>query len=109
METLNDRKVHSEWKGKTVRGRVSEGCPQGGVLSSLLWNLVADELLRILDREKIFAVAYADDFALLVKGKFEEVLPNIIERALRLAREWFQEKSLGTYGGLPKVVGDRKN
>ena len=30
METLNDKKVHSERKGKTDRDRVSEGCPQGG-------------------------------------------------------------------------------
>jgi hypothetical protein len=93
--SLSDRSVFSEWKGKTVKGRVSEGCPQGGVISPLLWILVADELLRILEAERIYATAYADDFVILVRGRFEEVLPDLIEKALRRVREWCEGKSLG--------------
>ena len=32
----------------TLRGIVESGCPQGGVLSPLLWSLVVDELLHLL-------------------------------------------------------------
>ena len=36
-------------KGNThLRGIVKSGCPQGGILSPLLWSLVVDELLPLL-------------------------------------------------------------
>ena len=68
--------------------KVSKGCLQMWILSLLLWNLVADELLQILVREQIFAVAYVDDFAILIKGKFEIVSTDLIDRGLNLVRVW---------------------
>ena len=91
---LGDRKVFSEWKGTKVEGIVSDGCPQGGVLSPLLWTLVADELLRMTNDSGVITVGYADDFALLVKGKYEEVLPDILERTLGKVKEWCEGKKL---------------
>lgn len=34
---------------------------QGGVLSSLLWSLVVDELMRLLTEVEYHAIGYADD------------------------------------------------
>ena len=104
MSSLSNREVYSEWKGKLVRGKVNEGCPQGGVISPLLWNLVADGLLRKLEEERIFAIAYADDFALLVRGKYEEVLPELVQGALVKVSDWCQERSLGINPRKTEVV-----
>lgn len=103
-ESLSDRCVLSEWNGKTVKGRVSEGCPQGGVLSPLLWIMVSDELLHVLEAERIHAAAYADDFVILVKGKYEEVLPDLMERALQKVRQWCGSKSLGVNPDKTEIV-----
>lgn len=39
--------IHGTIMGETVTGRVARRCPRGGVMSSLLWNLAMDGLLRI--------------------------------------------------------------
>jgi RNA-directed DNA polymerase len=41
--------------------KVTRGCPQGGVLSPLLWSLVVDDLLVKLNSRGYYAQAYADD------------------------------------------------
>ena len=91
---LSGRRVFSEWNDKRVKGLVDDGCPQGGVSSPLLWNLVVDELIRILNDLGFFAVGYADDIVILIKGKCEEILPDILERGLNTAKRWCEEKSL---------------
>ena len=40
---------------------VSKGCPQGGVLSPLLWCLVVNELLARLNEESVYSQGYVDD------------------------------------------------
>ena len=61
-----------------IGGRVSEGCPQGGVLSPLLWNLAEDSLLRVLNGMGIKAVGCADNIAILARGAYEEVLREVV-------------------------------
>jgi hypothetical protein len=43
---------------------VSRGCPQGGVLSPLLWCLVVDKLIARLNRGGVYTQGYADDICL---------------------------------------------
>ncbi|XP_054286901.1 uncharacterized protein LOC129002833 [Macrosteles quadrilineatus] len=45
---LLSRKVRLSLHNDTIEARTTRGCPQGGVLSPLLWNLVADDLIRTL-------------------------------------------------------------
>jgi len=59
--------------GYSKRVVVSRGCPQGGVLSPLLWCLV-DDLIARLNGGGICTQGYADDICLLAVGKF----PNSI-------------------------------
>ena len=47
---------------------VSRGCPQGGVLSPLLWCLVVNKLLARLNEEGVYAQVYADDIYLQAVG-----------------------------------------
>ena len=57
-----------------VRFAISRGCPQGGVLSPLLWCLVVNNLITRLSGGGFFIQGYADDICLLAVGK----LPNTV-------------------------------
>ena len=57
--------------GHSIGERISEGCPQGGVL---LWSLVVDSLLRVLNGMGVKAVGYADNIAILVRGLMKKFL-----------------------------------
>jgi len=47
---FGNRKIRATLAGKTLEGSVARGCPQGGVLSPLLCNLLVDERKRGLVR-----------------------------------------------------------
>jgi hypothetical protein len=49
---------------------VRRGCPQGGVLSPLLWNMVINSLLGRLNNESLWAQGLADEIAIVFHGKF---------------------------------------
>jgi hypothetical protein len=60
---------------------VSKGCPQGGVLSPLLWCLVVEDPLARLSGV-VYAQGYADDISLLAVGKFPNTVSGLIQMAL---------------------------
>jgi hypothetical protein len=63
--TLEGRQATATLGETSVSVAVSKGCPQGGVLSPLLWCLVVDELLARLCGGGVYAEGYADDICLL--------------------------------------------
>jgi hypothetical protein len=52
----------------TIEGKPDNGCPQGGVLSPLLWCLMVKHFLREIQKEGLMFKCCADDMALLVSG-----------------------------------------
>jgi hypothetical protein len=52
----------------SMRVAISKGCPQGGVLSPLLWCLVVNDLLTRLSGSGVFIQGYADDICRLAVG-----------------------------------------
>jgi hypothetical protein len=44
---------------------INRGCPQGSCLGPVLWNLVADKILKYFDDFDCRLIAYADDFVLI--------------------------------------------
>ena len=98
MSFLENRELFTSWLGHEISGSVSEGCPQGGVLSPLLWSLVVDGLLRVLSGMGIRAIGYADDIAILARGAYEEVLSELVQTALDKAAEWRSDESLSIQG-----------
>ncbi|GJQ83221.1 hypothetical protein Trydic_g14577 [Trypoxylus dichotomus] len=74
--------------------RVAAGCPQGGVLSSLLWCLLVDDLLSDLRRAGFYAQGYADDITIMVSGRFEGVVSERMQVALRLVETWCRKEGL---------------
>jgi len=79
---------------------VSRGCPQGGVLSPLLWCLVVNELLVRLNEGSVYAQGYADDICLLAVGKFPSIISGLIQWALHTVELW--------HGGLGLSVNPNK-
>jgi len=61
---------------------VSSGTPQGGVLSPLLWVIVGNKLLSLLEETGTKVKAYAADVVILLQGKFPQTLCNLMETAL---------------------------
>jgi hypothetical protein len=57
----------------SARFAISRDCPQGGVLSPLLWCLVVNDLLTRLSGGGVFIEGYADDICLLAVGKFPKI------------------------------------
>ena len=59
------------------------GCLQGGILSPLLWNLTMDELLWDLSEAGYYSIGYADDIAIIIRGKFPSTVSEVLQNALR--------------------------
>jgi hypothetical protein len=57
---LESQLVHTSLMGNSLTAKVVGGCPQGGVLSPLLWNLVADRLLTTTNDQGFSTFGYAD-------------------------------------------------
>ena len=67
-EYLKHRYVVSEHGFSNLSGKVSRGCPQGGVLSPKLWCLTVNKLLTMLEKAGIKEFDYSDDIIILTQG-----------------------------------------
>jgi hypothetical protein len=91
---LESRLVHTSLMGSSLTARVAGGCPQGGVLSPLLWNLVVDRLLTATDDLGFNTFGYADDIVIIVKGKFPHTVREIMQEALNVVVNWAVKEGL---------------
>ncbi len=101
---LKDRTVHSTLLGETLSAKVGGGCPQGGNLSPLLWNLVIDGLLRSLRREGYHVYGYADDIVIIVVGKYPNIVRQLMQRALNIVARWVQVQGLNVSANKTALV-----
>jgi hypothetical protein len=62
---LADRCAILSHNGSSFEKRVEVGCPQGGVLSPFLWNVMIDDILHIVFPFLSLLIAYADDLAII--------------------------------------------
>ena len=86
--TLEERQATAICRDTSVSIMVSKVCPQGGVLSPLLWCLVIDELLARLCGGGVYAQGYADDICLLAVGKFPNRLSRLTQWGLHTVEAW---------------------
>jgi hypothetical protein len=70
------------------------GCPQGGVLSPLLWSLVVDDLIWGLNSNGYYTVGYADDIAILINGKLPNTVSEVLHTALHTVQQWCERTNL---------------
>ena len=111
IATLEGRQATVTLGSLSRSDEVSRGCPQGGVLSPLLWCLVVDELLARLSGGGAYAQGYANDICLLAVGKFPNTVSGLIQWVLNTVEAWCGELGLSVNSdktGLVAFVRKRK-
>ena len=68
--------------------------PQGGILSSFLWNCVLNSLLLELCSRGFYVQAYADDLAVLVTGADMLWIRGMAQKAINIAENCALEQEL---------------
>ena len=91
---LETRHVTAELENSNLIVRTTRGCPQGGVLSPLLWCLIVDDLLKVINGNGIYAQAYSDDGVLVVSGIHRETIVEIMEQGLETVLAWCRARGL---------------
>ena len=91
---LTNRIVIVDIKGIKVTRNLHLGCPQGGVLSVIIWNLVFDRLLRFFDKGRLKCIGYADDACLVIHGPNLNLLYKYMNKGLAKADEWAKDSGL---------------
>ena len=65
---ISNRNITVTLANITINRTVTKGCPQGGILSPFLWNIVVNSLLTNFDSAKSVLNAFADDLSLIIQG-----------------------------------------
>ncbi|GJQ75428.1 hypothetical protein Trydic_g23596 [Trypoxylus dichotomus] len=91
---LKNRTVDVSMNLCKIRATVGAGCPQGGVLSALLWCLLVNDLLFDLGEAGLYTLDYADDITIVVSGRFEGVVHERMKITLRLVETWCRKEEL---------------
>jgi hypothetical protein len=84
---LESRNIKATISGETLGAAAVKECPQGGVFSPLLWSLVVDDLLWGLNNRGYYTVGYADDFEILINGKFPQAVSEVLQTALHTVQQ----------------------
>ena len=88
VEMLATREISASLGESTLKVKTVKGCPQGGVLSPLLWSLVVDDLLENLHLLGFEVIGFADDVVIIVRGKFDNIISERMQNALNYTHSW---------------------
>ena len=91
---LRHRYATVKLKGIKRLIKINTGCPQGGVLSTLLWSILFDDLLRKFDKGNITCIGYADDGSLIMCGKRLDAIFKEMNLALQKCVDWARDYGL---------------
>jgi hypothetical protein len=81
----------------TLKRRIDLGCPQGGVLSLFLWNVLLDDLFRTSFPFPVKMFGYANDIGLLVVAtthKDPVIATQYLQLACNSVGNWFAMRKL---------------
>ena len=82
------------FKNAKVSRLIRVGCPQGGILSPLAWNLVFDTLIRDVGHTSTQIFAFADDGTLLACGESINDIFRRLNVALKVVERWARRVGL---------------
>jgi hypothetical protein len=76
-------------EGLVVKKSLNRGLPQGAVLSPILWSLFMNDLFKVVSKEGVEIIGFADDVAILVDGgKHDGGMVSKIQRCLNIIEQW---------------------
>ena len=102
---VSNRYVNIELKDNTIRIKIKRGCPQGGILSPFLWNLVVDDLLRLSVKDVPgYLQAFADDLITLVKGNDLDVIRARTQKTINTIENWCKDNGLNISALKTKII-----
>ena len=91
---LRERQAITTLGSSMQKFYVTRGCPQGGVLSPLLWCLVIDDLITKLNLSGVYVQAYADDVVIISNSICPVVARELLEKALKFVITWCDNNGL---------------
>ena len=76
---LKNRVATATIQNTTVVRTITKGTPQGGVWSSLAWNLAIDHILHKFNKEPFTTVGFADDLCIILRGIDCNVMMELLQ------------------------------
>ncbi|UYV84322.1 hypothetical protein LAZ67_X001844 [Cordylochernes scorpioides] len=101
---LRDRQVSIKVGAVYMHRIVSKGCPQGSCCGPILWNVVADTILRNELPADACMVAYADDNYLIISEKFRIKAEALANETIRRLKGWAELVKLKFKVGKTKAL-----
>jgi ribonuclease HI len=95
---LSDRKVKLSNGPADLEVTTNNGCPQGSILSPLLWNVLFDESLRIDIGHCVTRNAFADDLAVSATCRDPERATEYLQEACNKILQWTRSQKLTVSG-----------
>lgn len=102
--SLETRVIISTLGEASIEAMAGGGCPQGGVLSPLLWSILIDGLINRMTNEGFYCLGYADDIAVVVKGRFASVVSERTQRAINIIQNWCVREKLNVNPKKTQIV-----
>ena len=100
-----NRQTTVQLKNITKTIKIGKGCPQGGVLSPFLWNLVVDSLLELSCKDTpAYLQGFADDLVILAEGDDLDVIYNLMQKTIDTVEKWCTTNGLNISKLKTKVV-----
>lgn len=92
---LSNRKLTAEFAGESRTIRIKRGCPQGGVLSPILWLMVIDDVLKKGPKDIPALVnGFADDLCCLTEGNDIKVMKQRMQKTATYINKWCKSQGL---------------
>ena len=102
---FKDRRVVVHTPHEHVEVEIMAGVPQGSVLGPFLWNLVYDDILKLLNSDRhMRAIAYADDLAMVISARDSLQLEEILACTMAKVKRWFERTGLRVALGKTEVI-----
>jgi len=105
VNMVSNRHITVTHKTHTKRVRIKRGCPQGGILSPFLWNLIVDDLLKYTaDKLPGYLQAFADDLVGLAEGQDLDYICERTQRTINTIETWCKSKGLSISNLKTKII-----